>query len=340
MAGDENLKFDITADTAQFINQVQSVIGKLGQMGDAGLTATKSLLKAFNDPTMGAESLRAMVETVDAGLTKFGSTAAGAGDTAEKALKKPTIASEFLKGAIGSLSKEVVGFSKAFELIGVASKNPFTLVGATIVATAVGIGTFSKAMAGAQKEVTDLSKSTNLSQDSLRRLQIVANRSGADLKDLASGVTKAHDTIRDIEKPTDDAAVMIKTLGLNLKSLESAGPEQQFRTLADAILKVKDEATAGAMAQELLGMSLEKLKAAYGGSASDALALKSAEDELIASQTASASAWDQVNAATKAFKEACGIAAAGAVALGNTIMSVLGPVFAWVIETAASVAKA
>ena len=166
-----------------------------------------------------------------------------------------------LKGRAGGISGVFGGFSPKLLAAGAA-------IGVvTVAATAL-----TKAVTASLNRFDDIGKSATrlgTSTEFVQKLGFAAEQSGTSFEKVESAILRA---AKNLESPAltenSPAVKSLAALGLNLDYIRSLSPEQQFRTLADAIAGIEDPTRRSAIAQELFGRSgAELIPLLEGGSA-------------------------------------------------------------------------
>jgi len=96
---------------------------------------------------------------------------------------------------------------------------------------------------------------TGIAVESLSTLAYAAEQSDASLEDLSKGIAKMQNNLDAARNGSESAAEMFTKLGLSAESLSQMSPDEQFRTIADAIDKIEDPAAKTAAAMDLFGKS-------------------------------------------------------------------------------------
>ncbi|MCB0250044.1 MAG: hypothetical protein KDI07_15825 [Anaerolineae bacterium] len=116
-----------------------------------------------------------------------------------------------------------------------------------------------KGVADAQDKLAKLSASTGIAVDTLAGLQFAAEQSGTSVERVGKAVTNFSRIVLESNGETDKYSRLIKALGLDLESLKSATPEQQFISLAGAIKDNVAEQDRAAVVTSLLGARYTEL---------------------------------------------------------------------------------
>lgn len=104
-----------------------------------------------------------------------------------------------------------------------------------------------------------MSVRTGISVEQLSTLGFAAERSGADLESLETGVRKMQKSITDAATGSNTASEALGMLGISLKQLSGLSPDEQFKLIGDRIGKIPDPTLRAGMAMEVFGKSGTKL---------------------------------------------------------------------------------
>jgi hypothetical protein len=124
-----------------------------------------------------------------------------------------------------------------------------------IVLSAGAVLNFAANAVEATSRLVDLSKATGITYDGLQRLQFVGQGFGVDLETIARGVEQFSAKLA-----TGDASATkaVGMLGLSVKDLLAAGPEEAFLRFADAAGRVEDPMLKTGVATDALGGRIAK----------------------------------------------------------------------------------
>ncbi len=136
------------------------------------------------------------------------------------------------------------------------------LEGAVALASALGLAFSvqsilafaSSAVEGAAK-LEDLSRATGISTDGLQQLAYVAAESGIGVDQLTRGVEQLSAKLAGGDK---NATTAVELMGLSVKDLLAAGPQEAFLEIAEAVGRIDDPMTKNAIATDLWGGRLAK----------------------------------------------------------------------------------
>jgi hypothetical protein len=165
--------------------------------------------------------LDALGSTVPANMRKLADTAQGAGHE------------------VGQLAELGQKFVAAFALEKVIEKT-FEWVADVIFATA---------------ELEKLERSTGINTDSIQRLGYIGKEFGVDLETMTRGVEQFSDKLAHGDA---NATRAVEMLGLSVKGLIAAGPEEAFLQFAEAAGRVEDPMLKAALASDGFGGKLGK----------------------------------------------------------------------------------
>jgi hypothetical protein len=92
-----------------------------------------------------------------------------------------------------------------------------------------------------------------MSTEALSTLGFAAEQSGADLQSLEAGIIRMQKSLGDAARGSQAAMEGFAALGVSAEELLKMSPDEQFKTLADAIKQVQDPALRAALAMKVFG---------------------------------------------------------------------------------------
>jgi len=126
------------------------------------------------------------------------------------------------------------------------------MLGAGMLAPVIGA---VKLFASAGDDLDKMSRRTGVGVESLQGLGHAAKQSGADVTTLETGIRRMSRVIYDAGRGSAEAVDALAKLGLSVESLSGLSPEEQFKTLSDALSRVSDATQRAALAQLIFGRS-------------------------------------------------------------------------------------
>lgn len=170
-----------------------------------------------------------------------------------------------LKSAI----TESKGGLKGFASSAAGFLNPVTAGLAVVAGGAVAAGLAISVLQGNIAKLDLVAKTaarTGLSGKFLQQLEFAADQSGVSAETLTKSVEKMTINIGEAANGSKSAADGFSRLGISVADLESMSPEQQFRTVTEAIAKLPTAADRAAAAVKIFGKSgLEMVTLLNGG---------------------------------------------------------------------------
>ena len=131
-----------------------------------------------------------------------------------------------------------------------------------------------RSFAKAGDTLDKMSKRTGVSVEALSELGFAAEQSGADLQTLEAGVRVMQRTLNDAERGLATAKDAMAELGLSADALRGLSPEQQFKTLAEALSRIEDPSKRAAVAMQIFGRAGTRLLPLIEGGADSIEALQ------------------------------------------------------------------
>ncbi|MDR5736129.1 phage tail tape measure protein [Caballeronia sp. LZ025] len=107
--------------------------------------------------------------------------------------------------------------------------------------------------------VEKISKQTGLSTDDVQKFGFAAKTVGVETKDAADALADLTKAQNEAQHGNKDAAAAFSAVGISLKTLKTASPEDLLARVADAFAKSADGAGKAAVANELFGTSGKNL---------------------------------------------------------------------------------
>ncbi|GGD63471.1 tail fiber domain-containing protein [Caballeronia grimmiae] len=107
--------------------------------------------------------------------------------------------------------------------------------------------------------VEKISKQTGLSTDDVQKFGFAAKTVGVETKDAADALADLTKAQNEAQHGNKDAAAAFSAVGISLKTLKTASPEDLLTRVADAFAKSADGAGKAAVANELFGTSGKNL---------------------------------------------------------------------------------
>lgn len=111
----------------------------------------------------------------------------------------------------------------------------------------------AKSFADGGSRILEMSKRTGVSVEALSALGYAAQRSGADMDSLEAGLRKMQRSIVSAASGSQTAQETFSLLGLDINKLAQMNPEEQFKSIADALAGITDPTLRAAMAMQVLG---------------------------------------------------------------------------------------
>lgn len=111
----------------------------------------------------------------------------------------------------------------------------------------------------AQAELAHLSEKTGVSVEDLSRMSLAARENGVSMDQLATGYSRMSRTVDAAEQGGKAARETFTRLGITMEQLKNATPEQRMLMTVDALHKVSDAGTKGALAIQVFGRGAQAL---------------------------------------------------------------------------------
>ncbi len=175
--------------------------------------------------------------------------------------------SDKLTAGLRRAQKRLKAFGDGVRAVGTR----LTAIGAAGLAPlAASVRSFAKAGDTLDK----MSKRTGVSVEALSELGFAAEQSGADLQTLEAGFRVMQRTLNDAERGLATAKDAMAELGLSADALRGLSPEQQFKTLAEALARIEDPSKRAAVAMQIFGRAGTRLLPLIEGGADGIEALQ------------------------------------------------------------------
>jgi hypothetical protein len=118
-------------------------------------------------------------------------------------------------------------------------------------------------------QLKDLSEQTGISASTLSGLKSTIEENGSSLEQFATGITFAQKTLGKLDEEGKGAGEALKRLGLDLREMQQASPEEFLEKLAKALAQIENPMLRNALGAQLLGKSFAQLSPALNAVAKD-----------------------------------------------------------------------
>jgi hypothetical protein len=220
----------------KIVQQATLATEAVTRLGDAGglsaglLKLTDSELQRVGASAQAAaDKLRALGQDVPAGIQQIA-------DAAKAARTEGEGMGSSLSDVATSLAAKYLSFEAVMELV----KKAFD---------------FAKEALASAAALEDLSRATGISTDGLQRMSYVAKEFGVDQETMARGVETFS---MKLAESNPKAVKAVTDLGLSVKDLIAAGPEEAFLQFAEAAGQIENPMRKGAEASDAFGARLAK----------------------------------------------------------------------------------
>jgi len=165
--------------------------------------------------------------------------------------------------------KMTIGLNKAKKSLNAFAKKSSQLAlsgskyaAAGVAATGVALIAGTKGAISMVDAIGDMSNQTGIGVAALMKLQQAYRDGGGDAEDAGKDIAKMQKSIANSKMDGTDP---FKSMGLSLKDLIKMSPEEQFKVIGDAILKIENPTLRNAKAMEIFGKSGSKLVTVFAG---------------------------------------------------------------------------
>jgi len=142
------------------------------------------------------------------------------------------------------------------------------------LASTLGVGfsvgavvTFGKSIMTLAGQLQDLEDQTGISAQLLSGMNSLFQETGTSAQAFAKGIFTAQRNLGQINSGSDQAAVAVKALGLNLDELRNATPDRFLEQLAAAMAKIDNPVQRAALGAQVLGRQFQELAPALAAAA-------------------------------------------------------------------------
>ena len=148
---------------------------------------------------------------------------------------------------LASVGKTAAGFT--LKGIGVAAAT------GTAALTGLATAAISAAnnVAAAGDQIDKESQKLNMSREAYQEWSYVLSQNGADIAQLGGGMDALVMKMNEVEKGNEEVTAMFGQLGISMKEVQEATPEEAFEMVVRGLQGMEDETRKAAIAQELLG---------------------------------------------------------------------------------------
>jgi hypothetical protein len=151
-----------------------------------------------------------------------------------------------LSAGLDAAAAKFKAFGKGVAVAGAS----IAALGAAVLGPLVGLAT---AAASNAAELNRMSQITGASVESLSTLGYAAARSQVEVESLYAGIEKMNKFLGEATAGSAEANQSLARLGLSVGQLQGMSPDEQFRTLADALSRVSSQAERTALATAVFG---------------------------------------------------------------------------------------
>lgn len=175
---------------------------------------------------------------------------------------------------LASVVKTAAGFT--LKGIGVAAATGTAAI--TGLATAAISAANNVAAAG--DTIDKESQKLNMSREAYQEWSYVLSQNGADISQLGSGMEALVDKMKAAEEGSAEVSGMFGELGISMKAVEQATPEEAFEMVVQGLQGMTDETRKAQIAQELLGGAGAELMPLLNSTAASTKKLKQEAHDL------------------------------------------------------------
>jgi len=158
-------------------------------------------------------------------------------------------------------SKLVKGLNSAKSHISSWVPSIATIAKAAAAAAGAGLAMLVKHAADTASEIQDLADKTGISAKSISTLKYAAGQTGTELGGLQAAM-------RNIAKELDAGGKAFQKYGIDVDRFRQLSPEDQFKTVAEAVSRITDPTARAAAAMDMLGKSGQDLIPLLSGGSS------------------------------------------------------------------------
>lgn len=176
--------------------------------------------------------------------------------------------SAFTRGLTG-MRKDTVKFSNGLKKDMFSAGKDIAAIGkiAATAGTAIAAGIaagVAKATANISKLVDEAGK-IGVSSTQFQALSYAATTTGTDMETLKRGFTELQKTINDAAGGSESATTAFTRLGLSVDTLRTMSPDEQFKTVTQALSEVSDATERSTLGFEILGKTYTELTPMMSG---------------------------------------------------------------------------
>jgi hypothetical protein len=117
----------------------------------------------------------------------------------------------------------------------------------------------AKLFASMGDEIGKMAKRTGIAVEDLSQLKFAVEQSGSSIATFQKGILTMAKSLNDAERGLTTKTEALAALGIEYRDLAGLAPEDQFKTIAEAISKVESPTTRAAAAMEIFGRAGKEL---------------------------------------------------------------------------------
>jgi hypothetical protein len=179
---------------------------------------------------------------------------------ADNEIKQTVVIEARLAKIESELTKLRGSFKSTFD--GIQKAANVALGGIGVGLSVGGIASFLNNVADLGDKLSDLSDQTGISIETLGGLRVSAEQNGITIDDLATSILKAQKTLGQMDAEGSDAAKTLQRLGLNVREMQNASPDEFFERIANKLADVANRNDRAAIAADFFGKSGARANAA------------------------------------------------------------------------------
>jgi hypothetical protein len=179
---------------------------------------------------------------------------------ADNEIKQTVVIEARLAKIESELNKLRGSFKSTFD--GIQKAANVALGGIGVGLSVGGIASFLNDVAELGDKLSDLSDQTGISIETLGGLRVSAEQNGITIDDLATSILKAQRTLGQMDAEGEGAAKTLQRLGLNVREMQNASPDEFFERIATKLADVANRNDRAAIATDFFGKSGARANAA------------------------------------------------------------------------------
>lgn len=273
----------------RLVNEAAKVTIAVNQVGGASKLTQQELARVGSVVDAAVQKLRLLGQTVPPEIAKLSAEIDHLNVSARQSKELDALKTRIAGVDAAATAAGTGGLSTLTGALGMVGR---FLPALSAVGAVAGLTRLATAAIESASRITDLSQKTGVSTDAIQEMEAVASQTGSSVETFAQAAFKLGVNVSEGGKKAKDA---VAKLGLEYERLRALSPEQQFRTVVQALESVEGAQDRNRLGVALFGKQFSEIAASVqsGYSQMADAAVKSGADQIRALDDAG-DAWDRL----------------------------------------------